>query len=293
MSETPKVSFITVCYRTPNLIRVLLKGIERANFSFPFEYFLVDNGQDGTAAMVRERFPWVTVLAPGANVGFARGNNLAFRRAAGTYCMLVNPDLTVFPGQMEALLAFADTHPDIGMAGPRIENPNGTRQETCTRFPTPLTPVCSRTVLGKIPWGRSVIDRYLMRDIPHDEPHDADGLYGSALLIRRSVLEDVGYFDEGFFMYYEDVDLCRRVWERGWRVTYVPVARFVHYHQRESLVRTPLDLFTNRLLRIHIASGVRYFWKYRNTPFPARHIVLERPVKGAQTAPTETPSSLS
>ncbi len=262
---SPKVSFVTVCYRTPDLIRLLLKGIEEARFEFPFEYFLVDNGRDGTARMVRERFPWVTVIEPESNVGFGKGNNLAFQMAQGEYVMLVNPDLTVFRGEMEKLLAFADAEPRAGIIGPLVENPNGTRQESCTRLPTPLIPAYSRTFLGRTPFGRKALDRFLMRDLSHDAPHDVEAVYGAAMLVRRPVLDQVGHFDERFFMYYEDVDLCRRAKSAGWNVCYAPVARFAHYHQRESRIRAPWELLTNRLAREHIASGVKYFLKYRGT----------------------------
>lgn len=260
----PKVSFVTVCYRTPHLIRILLKGIEDAQFAFPFEYFLVDNGDDGTAKMVRERFPWVTVIEPGSNVGFGGGNNMAFRAATGEYVMLVNPDLTIFPGEMEKLLEFADATPNAGVIGPLVVNPNGTRQESCTRLPTPLMPLYRRTVLGRTPFGKRALDQYLMRDVPHHKTHETDAVYGAAMLIRKPVLDEVGHFDERFFMYYEDVDLCRRIQTAGWRVLYAPVARFAHYHQRESRIRAPWEVFTNRMARVHIASGVKYFLKYRN-----------------------------
>lgn len=275
MDYPPKVSFVTVCYNTPHLIRVLLSGVERASFGFPFEYFLVDNGADGTAKMVAERFPWARVINPGSNVGFAKGNNMAFRQAEGEYVMLINPDLTIFQGEMEKLLAFAEEHNSIGLIGPRIENPNGTRQESCTRFPHPLMPLYSRTVLGRTNTGQRALDTYYMRDLDHDGVHDTESLYGSAMLIRRSVLDGIGMFDERFFMYYEDVDLCRRVWKNGGRVAYAPVARFVHYHQRESMLRKPWELFTNPVVRIHIGSGVKYFWKYRGEPHPRNLISLK------------------
>ncbi len=268
MSSTPKVSFVTVCYKTPHLVRLLLRGIEAANFSFPFEYFLVDNGGDGTADMVRERFPWVRVIDPGENVGFAKGNNLAFREAKGEYVMLVNPDLTIFPGEMERLLEHADRRSDVGVFGPRLENPDGSRQETCTRYPRPFIPIYNRTFLGRTPWGKRALHAFLMRDVPHDEPHDVESIYGAAILFRRAALESIGYLDERFFMYYEDVDFCRRAWKNGWCVSYVPHVRFTHYHQRESMIRYPWEVFTNRLVRIHIASGVRYFLKYRGEALP-------------------------
>lgn len=268
MQSDPKVSFVTVCYKTPHLVRLLLRGIEEANLAFPFEYFLIDNGGDGTADMVRERFPWVHVIDPGENVGFAKGNNLAFREAKGEYVMLVNPDLTVFPSEMERFLEHADAHKDVGVFGPRLENPNGSRQETCTRFPRPLIPAYNRTFLGRTPWGKRALHDFLMRDTTHDDPRDVESIYGAAILLRRTMLEQIGFLDERFFMYYEDVDFCRRAWKNGWRVSYVPNARFVHYHQRESAIRYPWELFTNRLVRIHIASGVRYFLKYRGESLP-------------------------
>lgn len=265
----PKVTFVTVCFRTPGLIRQLLKGVEAAHFSFPFEYILVDNAAgDGTGAMVREEFPWVTILDEQGNVGFGAGNNVAFRRARGEYIMLVNPDLTFFPGEFEKLLAFADTHPDHGFMGPRLLNPDRTLQRSFHRFPGPQIPIVRRTPLGRTTWGMRQIDRYLMRDADPDAIQDVDGLFGAAILIRAKALETIGHFDEHFFMYFEDVDLCRRAWESGWRVAYVPVAMFVHYHQRESEVKHLWDVFTNRVLREHLKSAWYYFSKYRGKPHP-------------------------
>lgn len=263
-----KVSFVTVCYRTPHLIRLLLQGVERASFAFPFEYLVVDNGGDGTAAMIRERFPWVTVIEPGENLGFSRANNLAIKQAQGEYIMLTNPDLTIFEGEMEKLLAYADAHPEAGIIGPRVENPDGTRQESCTRYPTPLMPVYRRTFLGRTAQGKRAVDEYFMRDKDHTVPHAVPAVYGAAMLVRQKTLAHIGHLDERFFMYYEDVDLCRRARAQNWDIHYAPMARFVHYHQRESRIRAPWELLTNRVARTHVASGVKYFLKWRKTPSP-------------------------
>lgn len=266
--QAPKISFVTVCHRTPDLIRQLLKGFEAASLTFPFEYFLVDNGGDGTAAMVRERFPWVTIIEGHGNVGFGAGNNLAFRRASGAYVMLVNPDLTIFPGEIEKLVAHADADPTVGLIGPRLVNPDRTVQRTFHRFPGALIPIYRRTPLGRTSWGRRAVAEYLMEDADPTAVQDVDGLFGAAILIRRSALDAIGHFDERFFMYFEDVDLCRRAWEAGWRVVYAPVVELVHYHQRESEVRHLWGAPLNRLARTHIASGLKYFWKYRGKKHP-------------------------
>lgn len=257
-----KVTFITVCYKTPNLIRMLLRGFERAKFQFPHEYLLIDNGDDGTADMVRKHFPWVTIIEPKQNLGFAKAHNIAFRQAKGEFVMLLNPDLTILPGQMEALLEYAEQHQDVAVFGPWLEHPNGVRQESCTRFPTMMIPLYNRTVLGKLPMGKRTLDYFHMREVDHHSAHETDAVYGAAMLIRRNVLEQVGFFDERFFMYFEDVDLCRRIWQANWKIHFVPSSKFIHYHQRESMIRAPWQLLTNRLTRIHILSAIRYFRKH-------------------------------
>ncbi len=270
----PKVSFVTVCFRTPGLIRMLLKGAESAKFNFSFEYFLVDNAVgDGTGKMVRERFPWVKAIDAPINVGFGAGNNLALRQARGEYVMLVNPDLTIFPGEIEKLVEFMDAHPDVGMAGPALYNPDSTRQESCYRFPTMLMPFYRRTILGKTSAGKRYLHHYFMRDaLSGQKPLEVDAMMGSAIMIRRKALEEIGMFDEKFFMYMEELDICRRAWVYNWRVVHVPFAKLVHYHQRESAIDWPWHRITHKPARAHILSAVYYFWKYRGTKNPHSHV---------------------
>lgn len=274
----PKVSFVTVCYRTPGLIRMLLKGAEAAKFNFSFEYFLVDNSAgDGTGSMVRDRFPWVKVIDAPKNLGFGAGNNLALRQARGQYVMLVNPDLTIFPGEIEKLVEFMDKHPDVGMAGPALYNPDGSRQESCYRFPTVMMPFYRRTILGRMAAGKRYLHHYFMRDILSlDKPFEVDAMMGSAIMIRRKALEEIGMFDEKYFMYMEELDICRRSWVYNWRVVHLPSAKLVHYHQRESAIDWPWHLITHKPARAHILSAVYYFWKYRGTKNPHSHT---RPVE--------------
>ncbi|MFZ6015875.1 MAG: glycosyltransferase family 2 protein [Patescibacteria group bacterium] len=266
----PKVSFITVCYKTPHLIRLLLQGMEAADLKFPFEYILVDNNPgDGTGEMVRKRFPWVQVIDAPKNRGFGAGCNLGLRRMRGEFAMLTNPDLVVFPGEMEKLVKFLDDHPDVGFAGPALFNPDQSRQYSCYRFPSMMIPVYRRTFLGKTPWGKRAVNHYLMHEeIQKNQPIETDALMGSAILMRRRSLDDIGLFDEKFFMYFEEVDICRRAWKLNWRVIYVPEVKLVHYHQRESLTRWPWQIITHKLTRAHIRSAVYYFWKYRNQKHP-------------------------
>lgn len=269
VSEQPKVTFITVNFRMREHIRNLLKGLEDAAVRFPYEYYMVDcSPEDGTTVMVNELYPWVKTIDPKANLGFGRGNNVAIKAAKGEYIMLTNPDLVIFPDQLEKLIDWMDAHPDVGIAAPRVLNPDGTDQETCCRFHTIGIPLYRRTVLGKLPWAKKAVDRFVMKDMDRTKEQPIDWAQGSALCIRRELLETIGAFDEGFFMYFEDTDLCRRAWQAGSRVMYTPVAYVMHYHHRESRIKRPWEIFTNKTTRYHIKSAVRYFWKYRGQPRP-------------------------
>jgi GT2 family glycosyltransferase len=269
----PKVSFVTVNYKMPHFVRHLLQGVQDAALPFSFEYFLVDNGSaDGVLAMVSERFPWVKTMDTGRNAGFGAANNLALPEAKGEYVIFLNPDTVVFPGELEAWIDWMDKRPEVGASGPRVLNPDGSDQQTACRFPTLFTPVYRRTLLGKTPWGKKSLSKYLMDGMDRGLEQDVDWVQGSALCIRRSVLERIGHFDERFFMYFEDADLCRRIWKSGSRVTYVPQARIVHYHGRGSMIRWPWQAVTNRLTRIHIWSGLKYFLKYRREPDPRQAV---------------------
>lgn len=269
----PKVSFVTVCYRTPGLVRMLLKGVEAADLKFKYEYILVNNAPgDGTTEMVREKFPWVQVIDAPRNVGFGAGNNIALKVARGEYAMLTNPDLTIFQGEIEKLVQFMDEHDDVAFAGPSLFNPDGERQDSCYRFPTPMYALYRRSFLGRLPAGRRYVHHFLMRDVRLIEsPTEVDVLMASAILMRRSALNEIGLFDENFFMYLEEMDICRRAWEKKWRVVFVSQSKLVHYHQRESRIEWPWHVITNRPARAHIASALYYFRKYWGKQHPHLH----------------------
>jgi len=275
--RAPLVTFVTVNYKMSHHIRHLLAGVEQAAFAFPFEYILVDNASgDGIADMVRERFPWVRVIESPKNVGYGAGNNIALREAKSEFVLLFNPDLTVFPGEVESWIEWMRARPDVGISGPRVLNPDGSDQDSCYRFPNVLTPILRRTFLGRLPFARSVNERYVMKEMDRNVEQDVDWVLGAAMLIRKTTLDTIGLFDERFFMYFEEADICRRVWSAGLRVTYAPVARFVHYHGRESRIRFPWEIVTNKLTRIHMASGFKYFLKHFGSRNP-RTVSLSNP----------------
>lgn len=272
--NSPRLSIVTVNYNKPHFIRHLLQGLETSRPSVEFEYLVVDNASvDGSAEAIAQQFPWAKLIRSSKNLGFGGGNNLALREARGEYIFLCNPDLTLFPGELEKWVEWMDEHPDVGISSPRVLNPDGTDQISCYRFPTLLTPLLRRSFLGQLPYARRAVSDYTMSDMDREREQDVDWVFGAAVLIRRDILDKIGLFDERFFMYFEDADLCRRAWEAGSRVSYTPVAKVMHYHQRESRVRKSLEflaLFTNSLARAHFLSGLKYFLKYFRKPNPRR-----------------------
>jgi GT2 family glycosyltransferase len=193
------------------------------------EVFVVDNASaDDTVAMVETRFPWVKLIKSKENLGFSKGNNVAIRRCRGRYIALVNPDVIVFPGCLDALADFLDQNPKVGDVGPRVFNPDMTQQSTCRRFPTLWNNFCSATRLESLFKGRRFLAGEHMFYFPHDRTLAVDVIVGCFSMIRREAFDDVGLLDESLFMYGDDVDWCRRCWKAGWEVVFFPGAQAIH-----------------------------------------------------------------
>ncbi len=266
------VSVVIVNYKTRGMVKQGLKSLRSSRLSLNYEVFVVANGSsDGLPELVRAEFPETRLIALEHNVGFAAGNNAAIVKAKGKYVFVLNPDTLVNEGAIEAMYAYMEAHPEIGVLGPKLVHPDGKRQESAHRFPTPWIPVYRRTPFGKTSEGRRELDRYFLRDLDMRVPTDVDWVEGAAMFARREAIEEIGMFDERFFVYFEDADWCRRFWSGGWKVVYHPGIGIVHYHRRESAdTLWFLAPFTNKVSRIHIASAINYFWKWRGKPLPQK-----------------------
>ena len=234
---TPPIGVIIVSYNTCALLRGCLASLRGC--TLPLRTVVVDNGsRDGSVAMVRADFPEVSLIEPGANLGFAAGNNcgleVLFGSTADTppYVLLLNPDTVVHEGAIEALAAFLAAHPRVGVAGPRLLNPDGTRQPAAFRFPT-----FSMTALDLFPPGEvlpgRLYDSWWHGRYPQErranEPFPIDHPLGACMLVRRTVIEQTGGFDPTFFMYAEEIEWCLRIRRAGWAIWQIPAARVTHY----------------------------------------------------------------
>ncbi len=263
------LSIIIVNYKEPGFLKQCLKGIRQAQPQLTYEVIVVDNASgDRSLPMVREHFPEVILLPQKKNLGFPVGNNVGVRRSRGRYVLLLNPDIAVFKGVLEQLVAYLDEHPDVGIVAPKLLNPDQSVQTSCYRFPTPMVPILRRTPLGRLPFAKKILRHYLMLDWDHNDDRLVGWVLGSCMLVRRTAFEQVGLMDERFFMYFEDVDWCRRFWEHGWKVVYRSSTSMVHYHQRMSAESPGLNGVFQKLTRIHIQSGLKYFRKYFRKPLP-------------------------
>lgn len=267
------LSIIIVNFNERGFLRQFLKGIERVSPKLRYEIIVVDNGsRDGSLAMMRDVFPHIRLISFPENRGLSVAFNQAAKATTGRYILYTNNDIALFPGVIESLVSYIDQHPSTGILAPKLLNPDGSIQTSCYRFPSPIVPILRRSPLGRLPAAQRLLSKYLMLDWNHDVTQTVDWILGAVMLIRRSALDQVGGMDERFFAYFEDVDLCRQMWQHGWEVVYYAPAKLIHYHQRTSAASPGLVSIFKWHTRIHIASGIKYFLKYRHVPEPkAKH----------------------
>ena len=232
------LSVVIVNWNVRELLRRCLRSVLASQrFSgLAAEVIVVDNASsDGSVEMVRAEFPQVRLMANEENLGFTRANNQGIAASRGRYVLLLNPDTEVIGDALGAMVDYMDVHPDVGALGPMLLNPDGSVQSSRRRFPTLATALLESTVFQwELSRDNRVLRRYYVLDRPDDEVQEVDWVTGACILMRREAIEEVGPLDEGFFMYSEELDWCRRARERGWKVVYLPTARVIHYGGKSS-----------------------------------------------------------
>lgn len=223
------ISVVIVAWNAKRYLELCLESLASAPPRRTMEVIVVDNASaDGSVEMIETKFPWVNLIKSPENLGFSKGNNVAIRQAQGRYIALVNPDVIVFPGCLDALADFLDQNPKVGNVGPRVLNPDMSLQSTCRRFPTLWNNFCSASGLST----RFTNSRFFagehMLYFPHDRTLAVDVIVGCFSFIRREAFDSVGLLDEDLFMYGDDVDWCRRARNAGWEVVFYPGAQAIH-----------------------------------------------------------------
>jgi len=227
----PDLSVCIVNWNTRELLAACLGSLERTRGALRLQIICVDNAsRDDSAAMVRTCFPAVELIANDTNRYYAAGNNQALERAAAPLVLLLNPDIVVHDGALQELLAALERHPEAGAVAPQLLLLDGSVQRSCRSFPDPAPVLWEALGLSRLFPRSRRFGRYRMTWWDHNDERPVDQPMASALLLRRAALEAVGRFDEQFPMFFNDVDLCRRLRDAGWQVWFVPEAKMTHHH---------------------------------------------------------------
>jgi GT2 family glycosyltransferase/lipopolysaccharide/colanic/teichoic acid biosynthesis glycosyltransferase len=231
-----EISIVIVNFNVKHFLEQALLSIQKATESIPTEILVVDNAsQDGSVAMVQEKFPAVKLIVNTQNKGFAAANNQALRLARGRYIACINPDTIIQEDTFSSLIHFFEAHPEAGMVGCKILNPDGTLQLACRRsFPTPWVAFTKISGLSQIFPQSRLFGRYNLTYRDPDATYEVEAISGSFMIFRQEALREVGLFDETWFMYGEDLDLCYRFRQAGWKIFYVPTTKIIHFKGESS-----------------------------------------------------------
>lgn len=225
------LSIVIVNYNSGEHLPKCLVSLEKNLQGVDHEVVVVDNAStDGGVAKVKAAFPSVNFLENLQNLGFSAANNQGIKKATGEYVLLLNHDTEVKEGAIQNLLEFMEKYPEAGACGPKVLNSDGSIQHQCKRgFPTPLSILFYISGLSKRFPKNPLFGHYLMTHLDPDKVNEIDSLSGACMLIRKSILDKIGGLDTSFFLYGEDIDLCYRIKEAGWKIYYVPQAEIIHY----------------------------------------------------------------
>jgi len=224
------LSIVIVSWNTKKYVEECLTSLQEIDGNLSAEIIVVDNASaDGTPEMIRTQFPNVKLIETGANLGFARGNNVGIKEATGEYICLINSDVNVPSDCLQKMHAYMEQQPTIGLLGPGMLRADGRVYRSGMRFPTLFTVFLRALFLDSLFGGNKFFGGFLMKDFKFDRTRDMDVLNGWLWMTRREALEKVGPLDERFFMYAEDVDWCKRFHLAGWRVVFYPEAKAIHY----------------------------------------------------------------
>jgi GT2 family glycosyltransferase len=219
-----ELSIIIVNWNGAEFVGKCLKSVFESKFNKPWEVIVVDNNSSDKSVEIIKQFPQVIAIENKENVGFGAANNQALKQATGKFVFLLNPDTQIFPDSMEKLVEKIEEEEKIAIVAPQLVNENGSLQKEIGTFPGLVDSILVLLKLHRLPFFKDLV----YPKVDYSQEQEAEHLMGSALLIRREVLDSVGVFDEHFFLWFEETDLEKRIKEAGWKLIYYPQVRVVH-----------------------------------------------------------------
>jgi N-acetylglucosaminyl-diphospho-decaprenol L-rhamnosyltransferase len=256
--QIAKVVIGIVTYNHRKFIAQCLDSLQGSSKFHSLKVVLVDNcSSDGSAELVRDRYPWVDLIEQAHSTSFAANNNLAFASSPSEYFLMLNPDTVLEDGAVDTLVQFMENHRYCGACGPKLVFPNGSLQYSCRRFPTIWSTLLRRSPLrALLPVERRGV-KHLMASVHHDHEMAVDWMLGACLLVRRDAIVGAGLLDEAFPLYCEEIDLCFRLRKAGWITYYVPSTTVIHHH----LAKSDSSLFCRESL-LHVVSMMHFMKKH-------------------------------
>lgn len=253
------VSIVIINWNTRNLVLKCIKSVIDAGSGYTREIIVVDNAStDGSAEAISKAYPDVMVVRNAVNLGFARANNIGIERSKGRYICLVNSDVEVFAETIPGMITYMEKNPGVGIVGPRILFPDRTLQNSCRKYPSLWTKLCETFALNKLIPMSEIFSGEHMSYFAHDRQKKVESIAGCFMFVRKEAITKAGAFDEQFFIYSEETDLCKRFNQEGWNIVYLPEISIIHHHGASSS-KDPLR-FTLEQQR----SVIRYWKKHHS-----------------------------
>jgi GT2 family glycosyltransferase len=236
------LTVIIVNWNVKNFLKGCLESIYRFTRGIEFEVFVVDNNSsDGSRDMVKADFPQVRLIENSQNLGFAASNNIALKECASEYVLLLNPDTELADNSLKAMVEYMDAHAEAGCIGCKLFFGDGSLQHSCRTFPSIFTDLMDNLFLAWIFPRSTFFNSYRMGYWSHDHVREVDVPAGACLMVRYDIIRSIGFFDTRFFLYYDEIDLCRRIKNGGWKIFFVPYMKIIHYSNKSSK-QIPLDI---------------------------------------------------
>lgn len=236
MSASVDLSIVIVAWNVRDLVLDCLASIGAAKLGVSYEVILVDNGShDFTVEAVSRQFPDTRILALPKNIGFGAGNNRGLEVMRGRHAVLLNSDTIVLPGGLEACVRYLDEHPETGVVGPQLLNPDRSKQNCIHNSPNLVSELFGQSLLRRL-----FKQRYPSKLVDYAGPVEVEAVLGACLFVRREVVEQVGKIDEGYFFFLEETDWCHRIRAAGWRIVHLPDAYVIHLYGESTKKKTPL-----------------------------------------------------
>lgn len=225
------LSIIIVNWKVKDLLEKCLRSIFEQTKNISFEIFVVDNNSgDGSVEMIQAKFPQVNLTASAENLGFAKGNNLAIKKARGRYVLLLNPDTEILDNALEKMVRFMDAHPECGIAGCKLLNPDLSLQPSVRAFPSFASQIFILLKIHHLFPHSKAMYKYLVQDFDYEKTQEVDQVMGAFMMIRREAIEKIGLLDEKFWIWFEEVDFCKRAEAAGFKILYTPEAKIIHLY---------------------------------------------------------------